>query len=240
MRALWAYWLGAILAISGCGDDRRAGTEVGNPEIKVSARFMVASYSGAQVSELYFKVMGMGYAIVRPGHASDSGKCWGRPGGTLANFATEDNGPLPDTLIEDFGIWPRAEIVLRTPDGPTGTPDSADIHTWSNPRYAKMLASMAGQYRNVLFEMPQAVEYRLLYDSISVGSWWVDKEIWVPFIVNSDSWTDTLASFRTVKTRLDGVGNVYVLISPTENAGAWNALKATLPNSFYADSVIVR
>jgi hypothetical protein len=31
-----------------------------------------------------------------------------------------------------------------------------------------------------------------------------------------------------------------VLISPTENARAWNALKATLPRSFYADSVIVR
>jgi hypothetical protein len=239
MRALWAIGLGAILAFSGCADDRRAGTEVGNPEVKVSARFMVASYGGSQTSDLFFKVMGMGYSIDRQGRAPDSGKCWGRPGGTLANFAADD-AQLPDTLIEDDGIWPHAEIVLRTPDGPTGTPDSGDVYTWSNPRHAKFLATIGGQYRMILFEMPPAVEYRLLFDSASVEFWWVDKEIWVPFNFDSDSWTDTLGYFRTVKTRLDGKGNGYVLISPTENAGAWKALNATLPESFYADSVIVR
>jgi hypothetical protein len=240
MRARWAVWLGTLLAFSGCGDNRRAGTEVGNPEITVSARFFVSSYGYSHVWALYFNVMGMGYSVALPGNVTDSGKCWGRPLGTLVNFADAEGAQLPDTMVQDAGIWPHAEIVLRTPDGPTGTPDSGDIDTWSNPRYAKFFAYLMGRPFTVLFEMPPAVEYRLLFDSTSIGSWWVDKEIWVPFNLSSDSWTDTLTAFPAFRTRLDGKGQEYVLISPTENARAWNALKATLPRSFYADSVIVR
>lgn len=239
MRKHCSLWLGVFLALAGC-DDRRAGTEVGNPEITVSAKLAVTSYGGFKAWRMYFKVMGMSYSIARPGAAPDSGKCWTRPGGTLANFATGDSVQLPDTLIRDEGTWPHAEIVLRTPDGAAGIPDTGDIFTWSNPRYARFDLELMGQFRPALFEMPQGIEYRLLFDSISVDSWRVDKEIWVPFNINADLWTDTLVYFPTYKTRVDGKGNGYVLFSPTENAAAWNALKASLPGSFYSDSVIVR
>ena len=71
---------------------------------------------------------------------------------------------MPDTSIPDEGPWPRAEIILRTPDGPAGIPDSADIGTWSNPRYVKFKMNLQDKERLVLFEMPLGVEYRLQFE----------------------------------------------------------------------------
>ena len=46
--------------------------------------------------------------------------------------------------------------------------------------------------------------------------------------------------FRGLRTRLDGKGAPYLLLSPTENAVAWNELNARMPECFYADTVFVR
>jgi hypothetical protein len=239
MRQRFTWLLAAALAFAGC-DDRRAGTETGNPEVTVTAYIMVSDYLTTRTKALNFRVMGMGYSIARPVGAPDSGKCWARPGGTLVNFAAPDSFALPDTAIEDAGTWPQAEIILRTPDGPAGIPDTADIGAWSNPRHVKFDLTIQGRTQLVVFEMPQGVEYRLLYDSLSTEFWRVDEMIWVPFNFNMWSWTDGLTSFQGMRTRRDGKGAAYLLLSPTENAAAWNALNARIQDCFYADSVIVR
>ncbi len=239
MRQRLSWLLAAALALAGC-DDRRAGTEVGNPEVIVAADFTVSDYGETQTLALNFRVMGMGYAIARPDGVPDSGKCWARPGGTLVDFAADSSFALPDTSIEDEGAWPRAEIILRTPDGPAGIPDSADIAAWSNPRHVKFSLTILGRDRLVLFEMPQGIEYRLLFESESIGFWRFEERIWIPFSFNMSNWADPLASVRGLRTRLDGKGAEYVLLSPTENAASWNALNARMRDCFYADSVIVR
>jgi hypothetical protein len=239
MRLGLAWLLGAALALAGC-DDRRAGTETGNPEIVVSARFLVSSYSVTQTRNLPFRVMGMGYSVSLPSGVPDSGKCWSRPGGTLADLAASEAVPLADTLIEDKGPWLRTEIVLRAPDHPAGIPDSADIATWSSPRYAKFDRSTAVGIRTYLFEMPEAAEYRLQFGTEESESWRFGDSIWVPIHFDAETWTDTLASIRGLVSRRDIRNAPYFLLSPGENAAGWRALKAKLPESFYADSVIVR
>jgi hypothetical protein len=234
-----AWMLAAALAFAGC-DDRRAGTETGNPEITVSASVWVFDYTATQTLALNFRVMGMGYSIAPPGGALDSGKCWARPGGTLVDFTAPEAFALPDTSIPDKGAWPRAEIVLRTPDGPAGIPDSADIGAWSNPRYIKFRMMLAGGNQLVLFEMPLGVEYLLRFENESTESWRFDERIWIPFNFNTDSWTQSLPNFRGLRTRLDGKGARYLLLAPTENAAAWSALNTRMRDCFYADSVIVR
>lgn len=234
-----AWLLAAALAFAGCGE-RHAGTETGNPEITVSARFMLSEYGNSYTTHLPFLVMGMGYSIATPSGAPDSGKCWMRPGGTLANLADFSLQPLPDTSIEDKGPWPQAEIILRTPEGPAGVPDTADIETWSSPRYAKFTWVSAGRYHRVLFEMPQGAEYRLRYGLASTEMWRFPDSILIPFAFNATMWTDTLAAVRRLVTRLDGRNEPYLLFSPTENAAGWKALAAQLPKSFYADSLVVR
>ena len=233
------WLLAVLLALAGC-DDRRAGTETGNPEITVTADIGVSDYVSTKTMALNFRVMGMGYSIAGPGGASDSGVCWGRPGGALVDFAVPDPFALPDTSIEDAGSWPQAEILLRTPDAPAGIPNMADIGTWSSPGYAKFSLSLMGRTQVVLFEMPQGVEFRLLFDSLSTEFWRIDGKISVPFNFNMSHWTDTLSSFRGMRARLDGRGVPYLLFSPAENAAAWHALNVRMRDCFYADTVIVR
>lgn len=234
-----AALLAAALAAAGC-DGRSAGTETGNPEITVTASIFVTNYVATETLALNFRVMGMGYSIAPPGGAPDSGRCWARPGGTLVDFADYGSHALQDTSIPDAGPWPGAEIILRTPEGQAGIPDSADVEAWSNPRYAKFKEFLMGEKRLFLFEMPQGIEYLLRFDAYSTESWRFEEKIWIPFNFNATCWTDALASFRGLSTRLDGTGASYTLLSPTENASAWNALKARMPECFYADSVIVR
>lgn len=243
MRKGLAWLSGAVLAIAGC-EDRRAGTETGNPEITVSAMFYFYEYGTTQTSDLHLRIMGMEYSNARPSGAPDTGKCWNRPGGTLTNLAdhqaNHQANPLPDTVIEDQGAWQHAEIILRTPEGPAGIPDSIDIETWSNPRYAKFRYTTGEESRMALFEMPQGAEYRLRFAGESTEEWRFKDTMWVPIFFNAMDWLDTLASFPGLVPRQDGRNTPYLLFSPGENAAAWNAIKARLPKSFGADSVIVR
>jgi hypothetical protein len=236
---LLAWLLGAALAIAGC-EDRHAGTETGNPEITVTAMFFFYEHYNTKTSGLHFRIMGMEYSSARQSGAADTGKCWNRPGGTLTNLADHKSRPLPDTVIEDLGPWQHAEIILRSPDEVAEIPDSIDIETWSSPRYAKFdLFSDEGS-RKVLFEMPRGAEYRLRFGTGSTEEWRFRDTMMIPVFFDAWRWTDTLSSIPGLVPRLDGRNAPYLLISPGENASAWDALKARLPNSFYADSVIVR
>lgn len=239
MRRAWAWLLGAALAIGGC-EGRRAGTETGNPEIIVTAMLSVHEYGTSQTSDLHFRIMGMEYSTVLPSGATDSGRCWSRPGGTEANFASLGPPPLPDTALEDLGPWEHADIVLRVSDVPAGIPGSADIETWSSPRYAKFDLFTEDGRRKVLFEMPQGTEYRLRFGKEETESWRFLDTMYIPFFFHAQIWTDTLRAMPGLVPRLDGRGAPFLLLSPGENAAGWNALKAKLPKSFYADSVIVR
>lgn len=234
-----ALMLAAALALAGC-DGRTAGTETGNPEITVAAGISVTNYGATETLELNFRVMGMDYTIAPPGGAPDSGRCWARPGGTLVDFAGYDTAALPDTSIPDAGPWPQAGIILRTPEGPAGIPDTADIGTWSNPRYARFKDFVMGEKQLILFEMPQGAEYRLRFEDYSTEMWRDGEKIWIPFSFNATCLMQPLASFRGLRSRLDGKGASYLPLTPTDNVAAWNALNARMKDCFYADSVIVR
>jgi hypothetical protein len=236
-----AWLLGAALAIAGC-DDRRAGTEVGNPEITVTARSSIFNdYDSVEVSSLQLMMMGMDYLFSGKNSVVDSGACWKYPGGTLVNLA-DDYTTLKDTSVED-GHWSRTDIVLRAPDGAAGLPKPADIRTWENPRYVKFNYIRESQRDTLpaLFEWPQGMEIRLVFGPAQVDTWRWAGEIWVPFQFFAAPWGDALnTTDRTWTFRQDGLGARYILFSPSENPGTWADLKARLPDCFSADSVIIR
>lgn len=230
--------LALALALSGC-DDRRAGTEVGNPEVKVTAQVMLLNEPGMiEVASLGFQMMSLGYGMA--GYAgTDSGTCWKRPAGILVDLADWHSSPLMDTLVENRP-WTWAHLVLRSPEGPATLPDSADFRTWRNPRYAKFYAIRQRDTLRVLFQMPTGLELRLAYSEESVSGWVWGNEIWVPFVFDAFAWAGDIDPAGTWKTRLDGKRARYVLLSPTENAAAWSTLKARLGGAFAADSVQAR
>lgn len=237
----WRQWLSAlaILAWAGC-----EGTEVGNPEVKetVTANFYTYDGSGSgQLNSLSFKVMRMDYVYASPGSAEDSGTCWYRPTGTLVDWVTTsiDSKGLPDTSVR-AGTWIRSVLVLRTPEGSATLPDSADIRTWSNPRYAKFYLVQKGDSLPALFEMPQGTEIRLKYGDSTMADWNYANTVWVMVAFDAGKWLDPLGARGAWTTRLDGKRARYVLFSQTENAQAWNGLRDRLPTSFLSDTVQVR
>jgi hypothetical protein len=129
---------------------------------------------------------------------------------------------------------------LRSPEGFATLPDSADIRTWSNPRYAKFYLIQNGDSLPALFEMPQGTEFRLNYGKDQMQEWNYGDTVWVYVLFNAGKWLDPLGARGAWTTRLDGKHARYVLFSPTENAQAWNGLKSRLPASFDSDSVQVR
>jgi hypothetical protein len=242
MRSCRLSSLAAILALAlafAACDDRRAGTEVGNPEVTVTAMVSVIGDPEAiEVASLGFQVMGMGYGLT--GYAlSDSGTCWKRPGGILVDLADTHASPLADTSMENRP-WTWAHLVLRSPEGPATLPDSADFRTWRNPRYAKFTVFGPRGTLRVLFQMPAAKEFHFAYTQGSVQGWVWGSEIWVPFLFNSVAWAGDLDPAGPWKTRLDGKHARYVLLSPTENGQAWAKLNSRLATSFSADTVQVR
>jgi hypothetical protein len=229
----------AILASAGC-----EGTEVGNPEVKENVTAQFNSYDGSgslHVTSLSLKVMRMDYVYASPGSTEDSGTCWYRPTGTLVDWASDniDSTGLPDTSVS-AGTWIRSVLVLRTPEGSATLPDSADIRTWSNPRYAKFYLIQNRDSLPALFEMPQGMEMRLNYGEAHMADWNYANTVWVQVLFNAGKWLGPLGVRGAWTTRLDGKQARYVLFSQTENAQAWNGLKDRLPISFLADSVQVR
>jgi hypothetical protein len=233
------------LGLAGC-DDRRAGTEVGNPEVTMTvvAKFSVFDNNQeVNLRSLYVNVMGMKYAwadsVAGNGMRQDSGRCWFSPGGTLSNLAEWQGVPLQPTSVK-AATWTRVETILRTPEGPSRLPDSAGFDSWSDPRHAKFYLVRNADTLRALFEMPPGREIHLLFSQKSIQLWYWAPQMWVPFNFNAGTWAGVLDSRGPWTMRQDGKHRPYVLFSPTENAAAWSDLEARFPFSFVADTIQVR
>ncbi len=222
--------LAALLCGAGC--DRLAGTEVGNPEITVSARFALRdSDATVSIPQMNLKVMGMYWTQV----ADSSGSCWTQPDGHLVDFAADAQVPLPIVTVRN-GDWSQAEMLLQSPAGDSTMPDSSDFATWSNPRYTKIVKVMGSDTLRFLFEMSKSMHLKLMFEKPTIAAWRKDRKVTVQVIFDVGKWTAGLGSDPSFKFRADGKHARYVLLSPAENTAAYEALKAMLPKAFMADA----
>jgi len=206
----------------------------------VSARFAVFDNNQeVDLQDLYMNVLRMKYAGSKDSVTPDSGVCWNRPGGTLANLSDWLSKPLPDTSVR-LEPWSHAEIVLRTPDGPVPQANLADFSTGSDPRHAKFYLVRNADTLRALFEVPAGMEIHLLFSQDIVQMWSWGNETWVPFNFDAGQWAGSLDPKGAWTKRQDGMHHPYVLFSPTENAATWSDLKARFPTSFVADTIQVR
>ncbi|MDB5051770.1 MAG: hypothetical protein JWO30_4841 [Fibrobacteres bacterium] len=223
-------WL-LLSALLACACNRLAGTEVGNPEITVAARFGVQDNGpAASVSAMSLKVMGMGWTL-----AHDSGACWNEPNGHTVDFVSNAQVPLPPVTVRN-GDWSEAEMMLQADSGNSTLPDSADFSAWSNPRYIKLVKITGPDTVRTLFELPSGLRIRLGFGKATIDAWRQDHRMTVLVMFDVGKWAAGLGPDMVLTYRQDGRHAPYAILSPGENTAAYEALKALLPKSFMADA----
>jgi hypothetical protein len=230
---LAAFALAALLA-SGC-DNELAGTEVGNPELTLSARFSIRDTDAAvSIPEMDLKVMGMGWNV-----GADSAACWNEAEGYMVDFAADAQDALPPVAVRD-AEWTRAEVLLQSPAGNGSLPDGGGFDSWSNPRYVKLVKVMGNDTVRAAFELPADMRLRLGFSDKTIASWRKDRRMTALVRFDAGIWASGLQSAPALKFRNDGKRARYALLAPGENAAAWQALKALLPQAFMADAAEMR
>ena len=228
---LLAALLAALLSALAAGCDRLAGTEVGNPELTVTARFALRdSDATASVPEMKLKLMGMGWK-----HGSDSDSCWTNPEGKMVDFTRDDASQLAAVKVPG-GTWSNAYMWFQAGIGDSIAPAIASYGSWSNPRYAKIITVMGGDTLRFLFEMPKDLRLKLLFGKSTIDSWHKGDSMTVDVYLDVGKWSAGLGSDPAFRLRTDGEHLRYVLLSPVENAAAYQTMRILLPHAFMADS----
>lgn len=227
-RLAWLLFSGLI---SGCLFERLSGTEVGNPEITVSARFgFIGEDSLALISSMEMMVMKMEYRT-----PDDSlGSFWNYPDGmevNLASPATAGNLPMVKVSKSD---WSSAELMLSANHGDSALPDSIPYSVYSNPRFIKLIKKMNGDTVRFLFELPDGMHMKLLFDADRLHRWRTGNRISIEIIFDCARWTSAISA-QSYRVRKDGEGKPYVLVTPGENPQLHTVLKSLFLECFLAD-----
>jgi hypothetical protein len=219
-----------FLALSAGACNRQAGTEVGNPEIAFNARFGIRDTDPtADVSALNLKVMGMGWTTLK---GSDT--CWDEAGGYMVNFAA--NGmPLNEVMVRNFE-WEDADLMLHADPGFDALPVASGFAIWYNPRYAKIVKVMGADTVRALFQLPEDLRLRLRFGKATVKTWRQGEGVLADIKFDVGAWAAGLGTTPDFAFRTDGNDARYIVLSPTENAAAYETMKALLPAAFIADS----
>ena len=219
-----AAFLASILSV-GC--DR--GTEVGNPEITIAARFSLDETDvSASIPEMHLTVMGMDW-----NKGAYSGACWNEPNGHTVDLA-DSSSQLPMVTVRN-GDWDWAEMQLQSTPREPGFPDTSAFADWSNPRYAKLIKVTGTDTLRFLFEMPEDLRINLKFDKSTIQSWRKDQAITVQIHFDVGRWAAQLGSNTGYRFRQDGKRARYVLLSPIENAAVYGTMRTWLPLAFPAN-----
>jgi hypothetical protein len=228
-----ALAMAAGLLLGAC--ERLAGTEVGNPEITVAARFAIRDSNPASaIPEMALKVMGMGWQA--PDH---SGDIWAEPEGHMVDFASAPGGALPEVIMRD-GEFTGAELALQAADGEPTLPDSAGFSEWSDPRYIKVVKVMGQDTVRALFRLEAGMRITLGFSPATIRKWREGGRMMVSVLFDADKWVAGMGTDPAFSYREDGKHARYAVLAPGENAGIYAALKALLPASFMADTADMR
>lgn len=224
-------WLLISGLLSGCLPERHSGTEVGNPDIMVSARFgFIGDDSLAVISSMEMMVMKMEYRL-----SDDSlGSFWNYPSGMAVDLASPATAANLPAMRMDEADWASAELMLAARQGDSSLPDSIPYAAYSNPRFIKLVKRMGGDSARFLFELPDGMQLKLRFDSERMTGWKTENRLSIEVIFDCARWTSAISA-QPYRDRMDGEGKPYVLVSPGENADLHAVLEALLPECFLAD-----
>lgn len=224
-------WMFIAILLSGCTSEKLSGTEVGNPEVTVSARFgFVGDDSLALISSMEMMVMKMEYRM-----PDDSmGSFWNYPAGMEVDLAAPASAAnLPSVKVAGGG-WASAELMLSASHGDSALPDTIPFSTFSNPKFIKLVKKMDGDSIRFLFEIPEGMHMKLHFDSDRLIGWKTGNKLSIEILFDCAKWTSAISA-QSFQVRMDGEEKPYVLVSPGENVELHAILNSLFPECFLAD-----
>jgi len=219
----------------GCTSDRQAGTEVGNPEVTVVARFgLTQDTTDVQFESLKMKVMGVDYVT------SDNvkGSIWVRDTGYLIDWVSGTghiSQSLPTLRMAD-DAWQKADIRLWSPGGTSKLDSNTRFADAKEPQWMKWTSQEGDSTVRCLFYLAANSRLRMSYSEKTMKSWHDGDTVKVTTLFNVSKWMQN-CSF-TGLTRRKGTDSVwFYVISPDENSDTYNSLVNIFADCFQADSI---
>jgi|GEM_PF-2902526 len=227
--------LAAFLCIflSGCLDDRQAGTEVGNPEITVLARVkLLDGDDSLHMDDFNLKVMEAHYATVD----GDTGMIWRFDTGMMVDMAESRSAQnLPMQKLEDRP-WSRCDLTLALPDGPDTLADSLNYsEVGDHVNWVRWREDKADKVDRFSLYLPKDYRFHLTFGQETMKPWHQGDTLFVTIGFNIRAFSQALSpDARTLRTGRDGIE--YCVLSPTENQTAYQVLVNSMPACFKADA----
>lgn len=232
MKGFRKAWLLSVALLFGCISERLSGTEVGNPEVTVSARFgFIEDERLARISNMEMMVIKMNYQLP----ADSMHSIWEYPAGMEVNLASPASAAnLPTVKVPQAG-WTKAELMLAASKGDFTLPDSISFSTFANPRFIKLVKNMNGDSVRFLFELPPDLHMKLRFDADRLLRWRNGNRISIEIVFDCARWTSVISN-QSYLIRKDGEGMPYILLSLGENSEVHGKLNSLFPECFIADA----
>lgn len=232
-RFAGAVVLASLAALAGgCLDDRRAGTEVGNPELVIAAAFRILpSDSDWAVEGFEAKCMGVDYATM----GGDSGSIWIREEGYRVDFMGGAEGPPPMTFTGED--WGKAGVWVKFAAGPDSLPPDVAWQDLSDPHWIRLRRK--GDDARFAVALPDSLQLRLDYDRARLEGFRSGDTLMLDVVFDLDRWLTHNGDWGLAERQgPDGIR--YSVLAPASNAEAYGRLEASLADCFLADKVTLR
>jgi hypothetical protein len=234
-RREWPWFLLFLLAgtfLWGCVEDRRAGTEVGNPEVTVAARFrLLQPGDSAQMDGLSIKVMEVQFKT----NSGDSGLFWNQDSGTMVNMAQPASASGLPRVRLSTEPWKTCNLTLALPAGSDSLPTTALYQDENRHNWARWRIRNKTGFSHYLFYLPPELKLRLSYEQETMQAWHSQDTLFVTVTFDVTAFSNALpAGNWLMRKGVDGMD--YYVVSPSENAEAYVKMLADFPQCFRADS----
>ena len=232
----WKTGLLALSALLWACLGRQAGTEVGNPEMVVVARFgIVQTWAMPSMINLPVRLQGVRYTAAD----GSEGMLWYRDSGWVVDMARPaDSAAFPRQRLKE-GDWLSADVILIPSPGDSLLPDTLSWGTFHDTHYVKWIQLLDGNPTGFLFALPPSMRLWVRFGKAGLAGWRSPGMMEVTVMFDCDRWlTWTPPADLYIRHAKDGMP--YAILEPDENTAAYERFKSEFPRSFRADSVSIR
>ncbi len=224
MRGLWI--LCACLGMQSCLFERTAGTEVGNPEIVVASVVTMPAQSGWEMQSFNVKMMGVHYTTL----SGDTGMLFRDQAGHMIDAARDSNGGMVQKMATPTIRTVRMDLAF--PKAGKMLPDSMPWSQFHEPGWAVFgYYNQQGVEKKLIFAMPDSLSLTIDFSAETLRSNRAGDTLHVKVWFDCKAWMASLDTSIVYQIR-QGMDGAYSLLSPSENALAYQKMRLSFDSCF--------